>query len=258
MSMNTTHDTSFDGFAPDSPALSVHTRKKHGIQMLGCGAAALVVGVLFAACVKDHDIGIMCVLGGPLLVVAACMGTAGLSRLDDFVEVREGGLLTGHRNRELDIPWSTILSVRQEIVVHRTHFVKTHTTKIMTLRLTDGRKATFDGSYADFDSLLAAVQQAVTPLRLADARDVIESGGSADFGAITVSPQAIKIFRKTIPWENVQRIVFEKGLMYIKRKDRLLTGVPCQVSRIENLFACLAVIEDYVHVERARAGKFMV
>ena len=258
MDIDATHNPSRTTFAPGGPAISVHLRKKNGIQMLGCGAAALVVGILFAVCVKDHDIGIMCVLGGPLLVVAICMGVAGFSRLDDSVEVRENGLLARHRNREREIPWSTILGVRQQIVVHRTHFVKTHTTKIMTLRLTDGRKAIFDGSYADWDRLLGAVQGAVTPLRLAEAREVIQSGGTADFGAIAVSQQAIKFIRKSIPWENVQRIVFEKGLVYIKRKDRPLTGVPCEVSRIENLFACLAVIEDFIHVERARGGKFMV
>jgi len=238
-----------DTFGTLGARKTVHLRRRNAIVLIVVGIPVLAFAVALVLTFRGPDLLPAFVLAAPFAIVGAGCVWAGVLRRDDGIAVMEDGLLTWRGNRREEIPWTSILKVRQAIVKHRSHGIPLYTTFRLTLQLADGRKRAFDGSYDDIRSVIRQVQEAVTPLRLEEATEIMRSGGEADFGAIRVSDSELRFVRAKIPWENVGRVALERGLIYVKRKDRMLTGIPCEVARIDNLYACLGAISNHVRVE---------
>ena len=247
-----THESvreTLDAFGTLGARKTVHLRKRNALILLVIGVAVLVFAGAIVVTFKGPDVMPALLIAALFATLGATCAGAGAVRRGDGVAVMERGLLTWHGIRCQEIPWTSILNVRQAIVKHSSQGLPHYTTFRLTLRLADGRKQMFDGSYSDIRCLVRQVQDAVTPLRLDDALATVQAGGVADFGAIGVSESGLRFIRAKIPWEQVGRVAIERGLLYVKRKDRMLTGIPCEVSRIDNLYACLGAVASHVPVE---------
>jgi len=130
------------------------------------------------------------------------------------------------------IRWDDIAVVRQAI----TRVQHTFTVRSCNVQLRDGRKIRFNNALKNAKQLITTIQRAVTPRILARARQDYNAGQAVPFGKLSISRAGISKGKKTLPWDQVERVTVDKGTITVKKQGSLFKWASATVAETPNFF----------------------
>ncbi|MGW4896035.1 DUF6585 family protein [Kitasatospora sp. NPDC004240] len=87
----------------------------------------------------------------------------------------------------------------------------------ITVRRADGLKLTLTNRYSDIGEFARAVAAKYSARRLPRLIEACHCGEDVPFGPLTINLQGLRKGRKTLPWDQVERVVLHKGRLKIHR-----------------------------------------
>ncbi|MEV5748128.1 DUF6585 family protein [Actinoallomurus sp. NPDC052308] len=178
--------------------------------------------------------------GLALLLTAAYLGAAGRVLVREVLPARgstvhlfENGVVLSSWRAATPLAWDAVTEVRVS-------GVRRAATGTVTWRLTlTGRagaeaEALIDGSVPGGRELVETVSRAVTERMLPKYLSRVETGGKVRLGPFGVTRQGIAKGGEYVPWENVDRVKIEGGMVHIDRADRPagLTAIAAEVPNV--------------------------
>ncbi|MFL6053313.1 MAG: DUF6585 family protein [Actinoallomurus sp.] len=172
-----------------------------------------------------------------LLLTAAYLGAAGRILVRDVLPGRgpavhlfENGVVLSSWHAVTPFAWDAVTELRVS-------GVRSAATSAVTWRLIlSGRagaeaEALIDGSVPGARELVETVSRAVTEQVLPKYLSRVETGGKVRLGPFSVTRQGIAKDGEYVPWENVDRVEIEGGMVYVDRADRPsgLTAIAAEV-----------------------------
>jgi hypothetical protein len=150
--------------------------------------------------------------------------------------------------------WDQVLHVTANVVRHYTSGIYTGTSHNYTLVNTKGEKVILTDRLKDVESLYTHIQNNTLQRRYQRLVDEYNRGSQVSFGPVTIGKQTgIMIGKKTYPWNTVEEVSIQKGVLSVKKKDGgWFSGAKATAGTIPNLHVLLSIINQVVGL---RAGK---
>ena len=206
----------------------------------GLVGVGLVIGGLLAS---RSDTSLLCLVPPGL----ACVGiavwavTQWLRKRNLRVLVFPDGLAYV-RGRKTDVfRWDGVESVWQSFQKARPTARAVY--HFYTLRDADGRKAVFKDDLVGIKALGDTIQQEVSARLLPRAVEAFEAGEVIHFGKLGVSKQGLSNGRETVPWEQVEEVKVERGVIVVRKAGQWLRWANVTVGGTPNVFVFLALVE---------------
>jgi len=147
--------------------------------------------------------------------------------------------------------WDEVDQFFFSITKHYTNGVYTGTTYLYTIRKQDGSKLAFDNKFGknEIQQLGSSIEKSVVPFQYKRAADTYNTGQVVNFGPISISKAGITIGKKTYPWQEVEKITLNGGMLKVAKKGGgWFSGAAATVSTVPNLTALLSIIDQVVGI----------
>jgi hypothetical protein len=149
--------------------------------------------------------------------------------------------------------WEDLVSQTAAVTRHYTNGIYTGTTHVYTLFNREGTRLVLNDSLAKVEELAALVEEGSFPLLYEKAAQLYNTGQTLTFGPVAISKAGIQIGKKTYPWQEVQQVSIQQGVVKVSRKDGgWFSGASAMASTIPNLRILLSIIDQVVGI---KAGK---
>jgi hypothetical protein len=143
--------------------------------------------------------------------------------------------------------WEEVLSMTQSITRHYMNGIYTGTTHVYTLVNRQGDRLVLNDDYIKVDQLAKAIQESIFPILYARAAQQYNAGQSLVFGPVVISKSGIQVGKKTTPWEEVQQVSIQQGILKVSKKGGgWFSGASASASVIPNLNVLLSLIHQVV------------
>ncbi len=147
--------------------------------------------------------------------------------------------------------WDQVQDVTANVTRHYTNGIYTGTTHIYTLVKTSGEKLVINDNIKDVGEFYNHLQNNTLQYRYQRLADAYNRGETVTFGPVTIGKQGgIKIGKKTFPWDQVEQVTIEKGVLSVKKKDGgWFSGATATAETIPNLHVLLSIINQIVGLD---------
>ncbi len=196
---------------------------------------------------------------GALCVAGIGLGVVGLGAFAIFRAINERdlrvivlskGLMQTKGGRHTLIRWEEIKEVWQAVTVHKRYGITTHTTHRYTILLRNEEKVLFTDTLKNVEALGKTIQEEVTKLLLPLVAEMLRSGQPVSFGKLVLSPQGLSNGRETIPWNQVEKVSLNQGIITVKKAGKWLNWSTVTVAQTPNIFVFLALVDRIVGIKR--------
>ena len=113
----------------------------------------------------------------------------------------------------------------------------------LTLVRSDGTPCKFSSVIQYLGTLGSTVQSEVVRRHMPQALDAFRKGNTLSFGPLTVSLQGIGNGRGTLPWNMVQPIILQRGIVIVKQIGQGSNFAKVKVTEVPNLPVFLGVVK---------------
>ena len=164
------------------------------------------------------------------------------------VVVYDNGFAYSDRKSVKTWQWEQVDLVYMNVVRHYTNRIYTGTSHTYTLHSMNGDKVVFNDSLQDVESLYNFVQNYSFQLRYGRYADAYNAGNVVHFGQVSISKTGgIQIGKKAYPWDDIQQVGINKGVLSVKKKDGgWFSGASATAGSIPNLYVLLSIIDQLV------------
>lgn len=107
--------------------------------------------------------------------------------------------------------------------------------------LNTGKSIELTNRYQNIPRLVEIVKSIIYPLIWPSIKSTFRSGGSAQFGRLTLTRENLKIAKKIFPWESVDGLRVESGMLVVELRDDSDHQVP--IAAIPNLELLLQFVD---------------
>ncbi|MBN2392790.1 MAG: RHS repeat protein [Anaerolineae bacterium] len=183
-------------------------------------------------------------VGLPLAIIGVVVLIGRQRRHDLCVRIFTDGFTRTMAGQMDVIRWDEVAEIWQNVTQTYRGNVRTNTTHIYTVRLTDGRKFVFNGQMDKIAALGSALQQQCASGMLPRAREAYQAGESLVFGPFSVNRAGIAKGRATLPWEQVEQVELRQGVLHIRKKGERRDWAFAMASKIPNLPVLMALVNQ--------------
>jgi hypothetical protein len=162
--------------------------------------------------------------------------------------VYENGFAYSDRKGVKTWKWDQINRVTANVVRHYTNGIYTGTTHTYTLFNLAGEKLVINDAFKNVENFFTHVQNNSLQLRYQRLADLYNQGKQLSFGPVVISKQnGLQIGKKSFPWDQVDRVSIDKGVLSVKKKDGgWFSGATATSGSIPNLHVLLSIINQVV------------
>jgi hypothetical protein len=132
------------------------------------------------------------------------------------------------------VRWDQIEAVWQRVVRVRYYYFYYRTSYKYTVRRNDGATFTFNNVLKKVNELGQVIQQEVTRLHAPKAIAAYNSGAPVVFGPFTLNVQGISNGRELLPWNMVNGIKINRGVVTVMKEGQMLRWGSARVENIPN------------------------
>ena len=180
-------------------------------------------------------------VGLPLATIGAVVLIGRQRRRDLRVQIFTDGFTRIMPGQTDVIRWDEVAEVVQNVIQSYRGNVRTNTTHIYTIRLTNGRKFVFNGQVDKIAGLGSVLQQHCAAAMLPRAREAYQAGESVTFGPFSVSRAGISKGKTTLPWEQVEQVELSQGVLHVRKKGERRDWAFAMASKVPNLPVLMAL-----------------
>jgi hypothetical protein len=147
--------------------------------------------------------------------------------------------------------WEQVQDITANVVRHYTNGIYTGTTHNYSLVKTNGDKLVLNDALKDIEALYTHLQNNTLQQRYQRLADEYNQGNLVTFGQVTIGKQlGIQIGKKTYPWDQIQQVGINKGVLSVKKKDgKWFSGASATAGSIPNLHVLLSIINQIVGLQ---------
>jgi hypothetical protein len=220
------------------------------ITNFGCGSIAMLTS-------SDGLVGVLFFL--PLALLSGLWLRSLLRNRDLRVQLLPDGLAMTKRGETISFQWADVTEVSQSIVKQYVNgaYIATHHT--YTVRLADQSKHTFNDSLRNIEELGSIIQREAGRHILLRVTQAYEAGQTVPFGPLNLSQSGIAKGNKSLPWNQVSGVDFDKGqlIIYVQKDSYTITDfilskgkgkkwIALPIANIPNALVFAAVVNDIV------------
>jgi hypothetical protein len=184
---------------------------------------------------------LVALVGLPLTLIGAVVLIGRQRRRDLSAQVFADGFTRTLGGQTDVVRWDEVAEVWQNVAQSYRGSVRTNTTHIYTVRLTDGRKFVFNSQLDKIAGLGSALQQHCTAVMLHRAREAYDAGASVAFGPFSISRAGITKGKATLPWDQFEQIDLREGVLHIRKQGERRDWAFAMASKIPNLPVLMAL-----------------
>ncbi len=187
--------------------------------------------------------------GVALLLFIILLGQR-LRRARHLVAVHQNGLRL-HLSRRQELLWGHISGIAAGAVESRLLGKTLRLRHRAELYPAIGAPIRLDDGLENLPELITRIKANLYPRLLPDMRQAFKEGKRLYFGALSISPAELRLQKKgsqpiIIPWEEVEEVTVQAGVLVVKAKDN--AGIRLPVARVPNLELLLQIIQSGVNV----------
>ena len=147
--------------------------------------------------------------------------------------------------------WEQIKDVTANVVRHYTNGIYTGTTHNYTLVKTNGEKLVINDVLKEVEAFYNHIQNNTLQQRYQRLADEYNLGSPVYFGPVVIGKQlGIQIGKKVYPWDEIQQVGINKGVLSVKKKDgKWFSGASATAGSIPNLHVLLSIINQIVGLQ---------
>ncbi len=214
-----------------------------GWGLVAVGAVFALIGLLVSK--GEWPDLLVSAVGIPVALIGVIALAGRQRRRDLCVRLFMDGFTHTLAGQTVVVRWVQVAEVWQNVIQTYHGSVRTNTTHIYTVRLTDGRKFVFNGQVDKIAGLGAALQQQCAAWMLPRARAAYDAGELITFGPFAISRDGITKGRATLPWEQVQQVELRQGVLHIRKKGERRDWAFAVASKIPNLPVLMALVNQH-------------
>lgn len=164
--------------------------------------------------------------------------------------VYQNGLGYADRKGVLTWRWDDIHDLSAAVTRNYTNGIYTGTTHVYTLSNNKEKKTLMlNDAIKDVESLYDHIQKNTFDFRYSRVAEGYNSGQPVGFGKFVAisKPHGIKISKKVYPWEEIEQVAINKGVISVKKKGGgWLSGANASAASIPNVDVLLSMINQIV------------
>ncbi len=210
-----------------------------GWGLVAVGAVFALIG-LFVSKGEWPDL-LVAAVGLPVALIGVVALVKRQRQRDLCVQLFTNGFTRTIGGQTVAVRWNEVAEVWQNVIQSYRGSVRTNTTHIYTVRLTDGRKFIFNNQVDKIAGLGAALQQQCAEVMLPRAREAYQAGASVVFGPFSVSQAGITKGNATLPWEQVEQVELRRGVLHVRKKGERRDWAFAMASKVPNLPVLMAL-----------------
>lgn len=196
------------------------------------------------------------VIGG---VVASLIGLivvwSAYTKRKKAAVVYQSGMAYSDRKGVRSWRWDDIHDLSAAVTRHYTNGIYTGTTHIYTLFNKQREELVLTDAFKDVENLYNHIQNNTFDLRYSRVAEAYNNGQSVSFGpAVAISKtHGIKIGKKAYPWEEIEQVGINKGVLSIKKRGGgWFSGATATAASIPNLHVLLSIINQITGVKTGK------
>jgi len=188
------------------------------------------------------------ILAGILFLIALVLSWSVFNNWKKAAVVYQNGLAYRDRKGIRSWRWDEINSLTSAVTKHYTNGIYTGTTHIYTLIKNDDEKVVINDAIGDVEELAANISKHIFPLLYEEYAQAYNQGEVCLFGPVKLSKvEGIQIGKKAYPWNEVERVAIQKGVLSVKKKGGgWFSGASATAASIPNLQVMLSIIDQVV------------
>jgi len=134
------------------------------------------------------------------------------------------------------------------VVRNYTNGIYTGTTHTYTLHNNQGDKLVFNDSLMNVETLYNQIQNHSLNIRYQKLANAYNAGHPVTFGSVVISKQnGLQIGKKVYPWEEIEQVAINKGILSVKKKDGgWFSGASATSGSIPNLHVLLSILDQVI------------
>lgn len=152
------------------------------------------------------------------LLIAVISWLTKRSNLQKQIDVHRDGIAWRKGHNVQYHPWEEVESIRTQLVHRYFGGRRLWTTHYYQVQFAGGDILSFGNAYRDVEDLAKFVKKKVLPVLYRRIADKYNAGKHVDFGDVGISrDRGVKIGKKTIPWDAINRVFVKNGVLYIEK-----------------------------------------
>jgi len=214
-----------------------------------------VIGIIAGTAVSQGDSSLFLICGGvSLLFITGGAYSIWQSRRERDLAILtfQDGLVYIHGGKTETMRWDDIEKVYMSVINNRNLRMMDYSYRIEGK---DGNKINFtwnDQALQNMQQLSDTIQREVTRRLLPPAIASYNAGGTVSFGALLVSRQGLSNGKENIPWEEVEEVQLNNGIVTVRKKGKWLNWSSVTVGGTPNIYVFLRMIDEIVGVNRPK------
>lgn len=224
-----------------------------GIFIAICGVIGLIIAAFISS--SEADSGLFFVCGGlSFLLIPAGVYSVWQSRSEQSVAILtfQDGIVYTHGGKTETMRWDEVDKVYMGILNNRQARTIQYT---YHLHNEQGGKLVFnwnDQAMQNMQQLSDTIQREITRRLLPKAATTYNAGGTVTFGSLTLGKQGLGNGKETIPWDEVQEVKLNSGIVTVRKKDKWLNWSSVTVAGTPNIYVFLNLVDQIVGINRPK------
>lgn len=206
-----------------------------------------IVGIFFLASgTQGGDSSANFMFAAIFLIIGVILLVIGVPNLGQQVYLFQQGLVIEKGGQAQPFPWRQTAEVYQQITNYYRYGIRTRTVYRYTLRRADGYQIKLTNSTKGIAQLGQAISKGVTQELVPRALHSIRSGQTLTFAQFSVNQQGIGNGREFLPWQQVEAVNVNRGIVSVKKAGKFLNWGTAAVAKVPNFFVFTAVADELI------------
>jgi hypothetical protein len=142
-------------------------------------------------------------------------GYLGFIRSEQTFEVYQDGFTMRQKDNSSSYMWTDVHDYTHAVTRHYYNGVHTGDTRILTLRMNDGKKFVLNNTFKNVAQLQEILPQLTFGPLMQRTAEALQSGQSIQFGSMAVTPLGLYNGKETLPWSEIADLRVDKGMITI-------------------------------------------
>lgn len=227
-------------------------KSKGGWSMLIFGLVMVVLGIIAIASAATGSVFLLGGLGFVITGIVYFTQSSSIHSNNVNVYLYEHGFVYSTANQAAQpFRWDQITHVRRNIIHRYRNGVPTGSTHDYSVRRKDGCEiGLHSNNIADMNKLGNTISEETTRILLPLAVESYNQGQAVVFGSFVVDKQGLKWGQELIPWQHIEAIDTQNGMLRLKRQGTWKPSLPCP--QIPNLFVFLSLTDSILKTQAQR------
>jgi hypothetical protein len=241
------------------PIRNFSTANKMPSLLIGGGILAILLAgfVVVLAIVKitgpagrvPSPIGVLTTIVG--LATLGCL-LLYLGRVIDWqarISVFRKGFAHIKRDKIVVFPYDDIVAVWQTVTKHYLNYVYIGTTYNYHVR-GKGCELLLNNGFPNVQWIGERIQKEVIARQLPLAIQTLNQRGTVRFGRLSVSPDGIGSDGMVLPWNEVEEVQVEEGIISVRKHGKWLNWGNIKASEVPNVFVFIALVDQIIGINK--------